>query len=168
MPDWTNERTERLKQLHAEGYSSSQIAADLGGVTRNAVIGKVHRLGLSRPWVKKVRPEKRGKHVRLSALGHSDPAPKPLPKHPDENIPLEQRKQLLQLRARHCKYPIGHPGEPGFFFCGGPVHARSCCVEHFRRCYSKTPVQITHEERMRRHFHALKNIERTKRAGAHT
>jgi GcrA cell cycle regulator len=164
---WTEDRITRLRQLHAEGYSASQIAAELGGITRNAVIGKVNRLGLPRPTpapgVNKIKKRKRGGQQ----LCHFDPTTtKPSPKPRDEDTPLEQRKQLLELRHWHCKYPIGHPGEPNFFFCGAEVFGRSYCVEHSHLCYRPAPVNITHEERVRRHFLALRNIERIKRGAA--
>jgi GcrA cell cycle regulator len=169
---WTDERVERLKQLHAEGYSASQIAGILGGITRNAVIGKVNRLGPSKPkpapGVKIKRNVAKPKvYPRMSVRGHFDPAsvsPTPLPKHRDEAIPLAQRKQLLDLQPWHCKYPIGNPDEPNFFFCGAEVFGRSYCVEHYRRCYHPIRLQITHEERARRHFQALRNIEKHKAA----
>src|SRR5581483_8070971 len=106
---WTDERVELLKKLWSDGLSASQIAAELGGITRNAVIGKVHRLGLSgrakSPSSAAPRPRKArtsGHMLRVSrpqirgntALAYEydlEPEPELL------EIPVEQRKTLLQL-----------------------------------------------------------------------
>src|SRR5258706_5297856 len=137
---WTDERVETLKKLWAEGLSASQIAAALGGVTRNAVIGKVHRLGLSgrvkspssgAPRARKprahshmlrvTRPSIRGN----TALAHAyEPDIEPEPEFIDNVIPLGQRRSLLELTEETCRWPIGDPGQPDFFFCGGPTHTR--------------------------------------------
>ncbi len=119
---WTDERVELLKKLWADGLSASQIAAELGGITRNAVIGKVHRLGLSgrakSPSSATPRPRKprsSGHMLRVSrpsvrgntALAYDydvEPEPELL------EIPLEQRKTLLQLNEHTCRWPIGDPG----------------------------------------------------------
>lgn len=141
---WTNERVDLLKRLWSEGLSASQIAAELGGVTRNAVIGKVHRLGLSgrakaastpakprrtRPASTPVRP------AASSASGASTPrtigatalkmesapvaaiATQPAPVA-ELVIPEEQRATILQLNERTCKWPIGDPSRDDFYFCG--------------------------------------------------
>ena len=128
---WTDERVELLKKLWADGLSASQIAAELGGVTRNAVIGKVHRLGLSgrakSPSSSAPRPRKArssGHMMRVprasmrgnTALAYDydvEPEPELI------EIPLEQRKTLLQLNEKTCHWPVGDPGSSDFFFCGG-------------------------------------------------
>jgi GcrA cell cycle regulator len=134
---WTDERVETLKKLWADGLSASQIAAELGGVTRNAVIGKVHRLGLSgrakSPSSAASRPRKprAASHMlRVSrssmrgntALAHAyefdvEPETEPI----DNVIPLGQRRSLLELTDETCRWPIGDPGTADFFFCGGPT-----------------------------------------------
>ena len=100
---WTEERIKLLEKLWKEGLTASQIAAQLGdGVTRNAVIGKAHRLGLA---------------SRPSPLKTEGAKPKPVRKKPPP--PEEQERiTLLELTERMCKWPIGHPGEPDFKFCG--------------------------------------------------
>ena len=133
---WTEERVELLKQLGAEGLSASQIAAQLGGVTRNAVIGKVHRLGLSGrakpassgPRRRKVRtssphrPATRHFVSGNTALNtHAHPAPRRLPSPvPIEDIvvPISLNISLMALTDQMCKWPIGDPGADGFHFCG--------------------------------------------------
>jgi GcrA cell cycle regulator len=150
---WTDERVELLKKLWADGLSASQIAAELGGITRNAVIGKVHRLGLSgrakSPSSASPRPRKaRQTHMmRVSrpamrgntALAHAyaydvdaDPDPQPL----ENIIPMGQRRTLLELNEDTCRWPIGDPSTPDFFFCGGqPVAGIPYCGFHSRVAY---------------------------------
>jgi len=144
---WTDERVALLTKLWADGLSASQIAAELGGITRNAVIGKVHRLGLSgrakspsaspRPR----KPRTSGHMMRVSrpsirgntALAY-DYAPEPEPELIE--IPLEQRKTLLQLNEATCHWPVGDPGSPDFFFCGGPsVDGQPYCTHHCRMAF---------------------------------
>src|SRR5262249_55787783 len=134
---WTDERVEMLKKLWADGLSASQIAAELGGITRNAVIGKVHRLGLAgrakSPSSTSPRPRKGRAHSPLlrvprasmrgnTALAHAfeydvEPEPEPV----DNVIPIGQRRSLLELTEETCRWPIGDPGSADFFFCGGPT-----------------------------------------------
>jgi GcrA cell cycle regulator len=140
---WTEERVEQLKTLWAAGLSASQIAAELGGVTRNAVIGKVHRIGLPgrarryAPGGPRERTRKSPQHdraERLQRLRHaashrSTEADAPqfeteaLPEFDDSQIPAEQRCTLFQLTDCTCRYGVGDPREPGFFFCGGTTFA---------------------------------------------
>lgn len=118
---WTEERIEQLRALWDEGKSASQIAAALGeGVSRNAVIGKAHRLGL------KARP----------SPVKSD-SPKSAPKKATK-AKAEKKKvvTLLDLTERICKWPIGHPGDPDFHFCGKPVHpGMPYCTAHCAQAY---------------------------------
>lgn len=114
---WTDERVATLKELWEKGLSASQIASELGGVTRNAVIGKAHRMGLaSRP-----SPVK-GEAVKAR--------PAAVKKAPEKKQP-KQRITLLDLTDRMCKWPIGHPGEPDFHFCGKPsASGAPYCEDH--------------------------------------
>jgi GcrA cell cycle regulator len=156
IASWTDERVELLKKLWSDGLSASQIAAELGGITRNAVIGKVHRLGLSGrakapssavPRQRKARP---ASHVlRLSrpamrgntALARHALAVYELDIEPErqslENIvPIGQRCSLLELSDAKCRWPIGDPGTSDFFFCGGkPVGDLPYCAYHARMAY---------------------------------
>jgi GcrA cell cycle regulator len=155
---WTDERVETLKKLWADGLSASQIAAELGGVTRNAVIGKVHRLGLSgrakSPSSAAARPRKpRGASHMLrvsrssmrgnTALAHAyeidlEPELEPI----DNVIPLGQRRSLLELTEETCRWPIGDPGTADFFFCGGPtVTSLPYCAYHSRVAYQPANVR---------------------------
>lgn len=138
---WTDERVEVLKKLWAEGLSASQIANRLGGVTRNAVIGKVHRLGLSgRTTTSRVKaPRQRRRtaphsggggggqtfrthgNVALKAYYEADPdAEVQLAPAPVEElvIPISERASILSLKESMCRWPIGDPGEEEFHFCG--------------------------------------------------
>lgn len=145
---WTDERVELLKKLWADGLSASQIAAELGGITRNAVIGKVHRLGLSgrakspssaspRPrkarssshMMRVQRPQIRGN----TALAYDyDVAPEP----ELIEIPEHQRKTLLQLNEKTCRWPVGDPGSTDFYFCGGEAAPDlPYCTHHSRVAY---------------------------------
>jgi len=132
---WTEERVELLKKLWADGLSASQIAAKLGEVTRNAVIGKVHRLCLSGrakpasggPRQRKVRTAPHRPAARHYVSGnnalktHAHPAPRRLPAPvPIEDIvvPISLNISLMALTDQMCKWPIGDPGAEGFHFCG--------------------------------------------------
>jgi GcrA cell cycle regulator len=153
---WTDERVESLKKLWGEGLSASQIAAELGGITRNAVIGKVHRLGLSgrakSPSASTPRPRKARAHahththmMRVSrpavrgntALAHAyDFEPEPEPELVDNVIPLGQRRTILELTEDTCRWPIGDPGSIEFFFCGGQTGTGApYCTFHARVAY---------------------------------
>jgi GcrA cell cycle regulator len=150
--NWTDERVELLKKLWADGLSASQIAAELGGITRNAVIGKVHRLGLSgrakspasaapRPrktrapahMLRVTRPQVRGN----TALAHAyEYEPEPEPELTDNIIPMGQRRTILELTEDTCRWPIGDPGASDFFFCGGnTISGLPYCAFHSRVAY---------------------------------
>jgi len=146
---WTDERVNTLRTLWAEGLSASQIAKQLGGgVTRNAVIGKVHRLGLagcatpSRPAKRPVRLAR----PRPAATGVMPALPRPrlATAAPVLHIvpPLEPVRQedgstvsVLTLNDRVCKWPIGDPADPGFAFCGRGACAGPYCQDHARLAY---------------------------------
>jgi GcrA cell cycle regulator len=151
---WTDERVELLKRLWGEGLSASQIAGELGGITRNAVIGKVHRLGLSgrakapsssvpRPrkpraasqMFRPSRPMVRGNTALATAPSYDyDVAPEP--EYVENVIPLAQRCTLLELNDEKCHWPVGDPGQPDFYFCGGKTAASTpYCGYHGRVAY---------------------------------
>ena len=174
---WTDERVETLKKMWTEGQSASQIAKELGGVTRNAVIGKVHRLGLSNrsddteesapkveaapkpvapkvevPKVEAVKPEPvEPQPIKVEPVVAPIPlrkaiipAGQPLPPQPSANeISPEalasvrevekraMRLSLMDLTERTCKWPIGDPATPEFWFCGLPSQAgKPYCEAH--------------------------------------
>lgn len=149
---WTDDRVELLKKLWADGLSASQIAGELGGITRNAVIGKVHRLGLSGrakapsssvPRQRKPRAPSMYRAPRQMMRGNTalampayDYDPEPEPELLENIIPIGQRCTLLELNDEKCHWPIGDPGQPDFFFCGGKTGAGTpYCGYHARIAY---------------------------------
>ncbi|MGQ0660405.1 GcrA family cell cycle regulator [Sphingosinicella sp.] len=196
---WTDERIDRLKALWTKGVTASQIAEELGGVSRNAVIGKAHRLGLqARPSPVKAnepapepkakakaapakvaapvekpaavaRPAPQPEPVRTTPPASAAPAPPatpsaappaepivrsigpggfirqgpsdqqaPIPPAPPRRLvpakpspEIADKTGLLDLNEKICKWPIGHPGEPDFHFCGDPANPGfPYCVAH--------------------------------------
>lgn len=141
--NWTDERVERLTKLWAEGLSASQIAAQLGGVTRNAVIGKVHRLNLpgraksggstpprarrssaalgtssnfnARPASSRISRGGPATALRenFAVEGFHDVEPAA-----DVVVPIARKLPLIDLTERTCKWPIGDPMQEEFHFCG--------------------------------------------------
>ena len=151
---WTDERVELLKKLWSDGLSASQIAAELGGITRNAVIGKVHRLGLSgrakstssvSPRPRKARSPSHmlriGRAIRgNTALAHAyEFEVEAEPELIDNIIPIGQRRTILELNEQTCRWPVGDPGSSDFFFCGGnTVVGLPYCAYHSRVAYQPT------------------------------
>ena len=137
---WTDERVARLAKLWADGLSASQVAAELGGVTRNAVIGKVHRLGLShrvKPAGKSgggarrkpATPRTRGaggytrstpanSRVNGRAGSNIAVALKPAPVVEEIVAPDSKKLDLMELTESTCRWPTGDPSLPGLTFCG--------------------------------------------------
>jgi GcrA cell cycle regulator len=161
---WTDERVELLKSLWAEGLSASQIAAQLGGISRNAVIGKVHRLKLSsrgraapaQPRQKKqaraaigARPAARGggaTHRTVSAVmgatalqQHYEADAVALPalrRAEDVVVPISRRLALTELTEKTCKWPIGDPLGEDFHFCGNDSgDSGPYCTYHARLAF---------------------------------
>ncbi|MDO9416351.1 GcrA family cell cycle regulator [Pararhizobium sp.] len=163
--NWTDERVERLKKLWAEGLSASQIAAQLGGVSRNAVIGKVHRLNL--PGRAKAGGTAAATRIKRPAAAPrpqtfaARPAARPAPRTngsaairedidadhelvvvheapPPSNVvvPMSRRLELTELTDRTCKWPIGDPLKDEFHFCGNDSpDASPYCTYHARLAY---------------------------------
>src|SRR5512146_2129090 len=141
---WNDERVELLKKLWADGLSASQIAKQLGGVTRNAVIGKVHRLGLSgratpskpaRSVFKAPRPS-RPVSVPSGPRRMAEPvvrAPHPSPVRYVDEAP--GTATVLTLGAHMCKWPIGDPALDNFTFCGRRTDEGPYCHEHAQVAY---------------------------------
>jgi len=196
---WTDERIDSLKSMWEKGMTASQIAESLGGVSRNAVIGKAHRLGLqSRPSpvkaaepakpAPKPAPEPKPKPAPVAAAPAPRPQPAPAvvpapepiaadgdapeapakpevqlrsvgpggfvrqgpgdqqppipPAPPRRLVParpspeIAGKTSLLDLNDRICKWPLGHPGEPDFHFCGDKVNPGfPYCVAHCGHAY---------------------------------
>jgi len=141
---WTDERVEELKKLWAEGHSASQIAARMGGVTRNAVIGKVHRLGLSgraapaKP--KSVVADKRPISSTPSSGSPTSAPRKPLRPvlrdlPPITDIGLD-KATVSSIGSSQCKWPIGDPASDDFHFCGQPTTGgKPYCAYHVQLAF---------------------------------
>jgi GcrA cell cycle regulator len=122
---WNDERVELLKRFWSEGLSASQVASKMGGVTRNAVIGKVHRLGLSG----RAAPAKPQRGCELGSQA-SAPAPQvfarkaiePLLDEPEFVAPVVlssgDMTTVATLKGNMCKWPVGDPAKDDFHFCG--------------------------------------------------
>jgi GcrA cell cycle regulator len=164
--NWTDERVELLKKLWADGLSASQIAGELGGITRNAVIGKVHRLGLSgraksssSGTARPRKPRAPGNMMRVSrssmrgntALAHAyEHDLEPEPEFIDNVIPMGQRRTILELTEDTCRWPIGDPSSPDFFFCGGnTVSSLPYCSHHSRVAYQPVNDRRRHQRPFR-------------------
>ncbi|MCX5497764.1 GcrA cell cycle regulator [Kaistia dalseonensis] len=171
---WTDERVELLKKLWIDGLSASQIATELGGVTRNAVIGKVHRLSLSgrakpastpvararkpsttngrstatsRP-ATTIRPMVAG-NTALKPVGQLVAEPRRLPRMSESDdvvVPISLHATILTLTEQTCKWPIGDPNTDGFHFCGcNSKIGVPYCDYHARIAYQ--PVHDRRRER---------------------
>ena len=117
---WTNEKVEKLKNLWSKGHTASQIAEMLGDTTRNAVIGKAHRLDLEARAPSKQSNTPRSKdnrQIKRTAAPTSRKA-KFQSILLDKNFEPENPKSLEDLTESTCKWPIGHPNEEKFYFCG--------------------------------------------------
>ena len=141
---WTDDRVTTLKKLWLEGLSASQIAKQLGGVTRNAVIGKVHRLGLSGRAApsQPARPTFKPQRLAHPAAPAATPVRRAVPAAPPQPLPepihrLEEpgSATVLTLGAHMCKWPIGDPSSDGFSFCGGRVSQGVYCKAHAELAY---------------------------------
>jgi GcrA cell cycle regulator len=159
--NWTDERVELLRKLWSDGLSASQIAAQLGGVSRNAVIGKVHRLKLSSRGRATAAPVRQKKTVHApTAIKQAPRAAAPMRAMPAsigatalqtqfdvepavvrhvvrvvENVvvPISRRLQLIQLSERTCKWPNGDPLTEDFNFCGNEAaESGPYCAYHSR------------------------------------
>jgi len=142
---WTEDRVEVLTKLWAEGLSASQIAKQLGGVTRNAVIGKVHRLGLSGRATPS-RPRKAAKPSTPRAKISTPRAPRtprkvaivtpPPPPVEAKRLASGEFATILTITDHMCKWPIGDPSKSDFRFCGRKTEASDpYCQAHSTLAY---------------------------------
>lgn len=145
-PSWTADRVRRLAVLWRAGFSASQIALALGGVSRSAVLGKLYRLGLSdrdrphktRPSLAATnKPEARGPRAPTAASRRR------LLRHPAEPgtmvaapPPVEAGcATMLSIGRGDCRWPLGEPGSADFRFCGAPAARGAYCAAHAARAY---------------------------------
>jgi GcrA cell cycle regulator len=141
---WTAERVEQLRSYVNAGLTCSQIALEIG-VTRNAVIGKIHRLGLSHGSPAAAPALRRLPHVRsprmtqrriLRALFDEPRRLAEAPVIEVAAVESAERCSLLELAHGKCRWPINHPGEQDFAFCGNDAAAgMSYCSGHVRIAY---------------------------------
>lgn len=173
---WNESSVELLKKLWEEGLSASQIAECLNGVTPAAVIGKVHRLGLSgRTPGRRERPHKpqqpktnkvRGSTVprnttRARFTNVGNPALRTLYESAEPYvetqeelaIPIKERKHVGTLETCSCRWPIGDPQKPGFHFCGKQkVDGLPYCEFHALRAYQPPSVTRSRQEQAEKAF----------------
>jgi len=149
---WTPEREKKLKELWKKGHTASQIAGIIGETTRNAVIGKAHRLNLearsiskkSKPITRLItegqkgvaeKPEKMGRKARFKSLLL------------DKNFEPENPKNLEELTDETCRWPLGHPYEEKFYFCGRkPMEKFPYCKLHV--LYAFQPKNAKEEDQI--------------------
>ena len=118
---WNEEKVAKLKELWGKGNTASQIVEIIGGISRNAVIGKAHRLNLSAKI--KTRAATSNQNFE-SSVGNKDEKSKRGRKNKFKSLIIEKDfepenpKQLEELDENSCKWPIGHPDEENFYFCG--------------------------------------------------
>jgi GcrA cell cycle regulator len=151
---WTPDRVARLEALWSEGLSAAQVAQTLGGVTRNAVIGKLHRLGRAGRTAASVPPTR----TRL-AIRRPRRRPLPAPARPCPPIVVERAippaegpaliPSLAALTGRHCKWPLGDPKADDFGFCGRPAGEGPYCRDHHRRAHAAS-MPLAHDPVVRR------------------
>lgn len=153
MSEWTEQRVETLKTMWADGASASQIAARLGGVSRNAVVGKVHRLGLEgrktvtrtshstvRRNIEKRRATAMKKQTRVSRM-HAILCAAAEQFNPAESAAGDvARVKIHDLSNSHCRWPVGDPHSECFGYCGLEAFpSSSYCPTHAKRAMS-TPM----------------------------
>jgi len=152
---WTPEREKQLKELWSKGLTASQIANTIGDTTRNAVIGKAHRLNLSARAASKTSLTKNKLKNNTNEIKVKNPRLSRKMRFKslllDKNFEAENPKKLEELDDSTCRWPNGHPDQSDFYFCGRkPVEKFSYCKLHilyaFQPKNAKEEDQITEED----------------------
>ena len=136
---WTEEKVSKLKELWGKGKTASQIAEIIGGISRNAVIGKAHRLNLSAKI--KTRTATSNKHFENSVEENNAKSRRSRKSKfksliIEKDFEPENPKQLEELDENSCKWPVGHPDEKEFYFCGrSSLKDFSYCKLHLLYAY---------------------------------
>jgi GcrA cell cycle regulator len=173
---WTDERIEQLKQHWTEGKSASQIASLLGnGISRNAVIGKVRRLGLTGRAKSPTSGGSRPRRPPTSPAAHRPPAPRPISTAPRMTrgatalaivpealaeadpevlesvvVPMSLRVTIIELREAMCRWPLGDPTSSEFRYCGSPTASGPYCAYHGGLAYQPAQERRRERDRLRR------------------
>jgi GcrA cell cycle regulator len=173
---WTDERIEQLKQHWTEGKSASQIASLLGnGISRNAVIGKVHRLGLAGRAKSPNSGGSRPRHPAPSPAARRVPAPRLISASPRMTrgatalaivpealaeaesqvlesvvVPMSLRVTIIELKEAMCRWPLGDPTSSEFRYCGSPVASGPYCAYHGGLAYQPAQERRRDRDRLRR------------------
>ena len=136
---WTEEKVNKLKELWGKGNTASQIAEIIGGITRNAVIGKAHRLNLSAKIKTRTVSSKENYHNRAEQKNNKIKRGRRSKFRSliiEKDFEPENPKQLEELDENSCKWPIGHPNEESFYFCGrSSLKDFSYCKLHLLYAY---------------------------------
>lgn len=139
---WNEEKVNKLKELWGKGNTASQIAEIIGGISRNAVIGKAHRLNLSAKI--KTRTATSNQNFDNSLKDNQEIHQKRGRKSKFKSLIIEKDfepenpKQLEELDESSCKWPIGHPDEKSFYFCGrSSLKDFSYCKLHLLYAYQR-------------------------------
>ena len=136
---WTDEKVAKLKELWGKGNTASQIAEIIGGISRNAVIGKAHRLNLSA----KIKTRNYSNNKNFNKNENTNADIQRVGRRSrfkslliDKDFEPENPKQLEELDENSCKWPIGHPNENSFYFCGrSSLKDFSYCKLHLLYAY---------------------------------